>query len=235
MKTIFGFLTGAVVGAGGLFGLRKVLKMVDNTEVTASPGAASPGGAGSSGLHKSPLKTQEAPDTLMTPGATTRVSVDLEKAQEAENNPEELVSMVGEPVDRHQEPVAAVESDPEAVTPRSESAENAIPDNIVVKPANTSSPTRPKDSDKAASSEINAVKNPATTSRSPQGDDFRVIMDIGPVFNQKLRDAGIKSFSDLVKLTPAQIEEKTGIPAERIERGRWLEQVREIMASEARE
>jgi predicted flap endonuclease-1-like 5' DNA nuclease len=55
------------------------------------------------------------------------------------------------------------------------------------------------------------------------------VSDIGPVFNQKLHEAGINSFRDFVILTPAEVAAKTGIPVERIERGKWLEQVQKLI------
>ena len=232
MKSIFGFFAGAVIGAGGLFGLRKVLKMLDLDSTEAAPvGSKEPV---SPSLYVSPSRAEETPDTATTTASKSEVAADLEKAQEAFSELEGLISMVGEPAARHQEPIAAVESAPEAVTPRSETAEEAVPDKVEVKPASTS-PTESKNTAKAAYSGSNGAKKPARASRPPRTDDFTLILDIGPIFNQKLHDAGITSFKALVRLTPAQIEEKTGIPAERIQRGQWIEQVQKILASEAKE
>ena len=57
-----------------------------------------------------------------------------------------------------------------------------------------------------------------------QVDDFTPLNDIGPAFNQKLHAAGIKTIAALAALSPQEIEEKTGIPAERVERKKWREQ-----------
>lgn len=234
MKSIFGFLTGAAVGAGSLFGLRKVLQMMGGPEVAAPASPVSRPAPVVSSVEVTNPKVEIAPETSSTESATTRVSADLEKAQDALGKLEALMSMVGEPPARHQEPIAAVESAPEAITPRSENAEEAVPEKVEVIAA-TTTPTESKPAAKAAGAENNGAKKPSRTVRTSRTDDFTIILDIGPVFNQKLHDAGIKSFRDLVKLTPAQIEEKTGIPAERIEHGKWLEQVQKIVEGETKE
>jgi predicted flap endonuclease-1-like 5' DNA nuclease len=150
--------------------------------------------------------------------------------------PEAPVSLVGESPARPEEPLAATENAPEPVTPSSESTATAGPEEVAVKPAKAA---LPKSKEAGAATAIPAAekngKGGKKTARSARTDDFTTILDIGPVFNRKLLEAGIKSFKDLASLTPAQIEEKTGIPAERVESGRWLEQVREILAEKPEE
>lgn len=234
MKSIFGFLTGAAVGVGGLFGLRKVLNMMDSTEAAAP---SSPTGRPVSyGVEDSPSKAEKHLDTSNTENRMHQVTADLEKTQETMSKLEELISMsmVGEPAERHQEPIAAIESAPEAVTPRSETAEEAVPEKVEVEPANTA-PTQPKVAVNFNTGEGSNGRKSSRTPRPSRTDDFTTILDIGPVFNQKLHEAGIKSFKALARLTPAQIEEKTGIPADRIENGKWLEQVQKILAGESKE
>jgi predicted flap endonuclease-1-like 5' DNA nuclease len=71
------------------------------------------------------------------------------------------------------------------------------------------------------------VELPAVQVTAPdteQVDDFTPLNDIGPAFNQKLHEAGIKTFAALASLSPEEIEEKTGISAERVERKKWREQ-----------
>jgi Ni,Fe-hydrogenase III small subunit/predicted flap endonuclease-1-like 5' DNA nuclease len=81
---------------------------------------------------------------------------------------------------------------------------------------------------------VETVSAPVATVTPTRLDDFEIILDIGPVFNRKLHDAGINTFEELARLTPAQIEAKTGINAERVESGKWLEQTRQILADKAK-
>ena len=245
MKSIFGFLTGAAIGAGGLFGLRKILRTLEGPE-TAVVEAPTPTPAPATGNQENPdpspvskVKVEEgldvAPVEETNPAkesATLPETVSQEAPTgEAESIPETPVSLVGEPVARHEEPIAAIESDPEVTTPRSESAEPAVPEEVVVKPvASGSTKAKETGTAKPVTSNNKNGKGGKKNSRSNNSDDFTTILDIGPVFNQKLHAAGIKSFRDLAKLSPAQVEEKTGIPAERVVNGKWIEQVQKILA-----
>lgn len=78
------------------------------------------------------------------------------------------------------------------------------------------------ESNESAPVELPTVQ--VTPPDTEQVDDFTPLNDIGPAFNQKLHAAGIKTFAALVALSPEEIEEKTGIPAERVERKKWREQ-----------
>lgn len=247
MKSIFGFLTGAAIGAGGLFGLRKILTSLEGpqAEAVSSPAPVSvspvtvPTSLGSeSPAPVSKIKTKEAPEVSSVEENSTLSSLEsaLEELEETKKELEGLGSLVGEPPARHEEPVAAIESVPEAVTPRSESAEPAVPEEVEVKPAKvSSSKSKEGPTAKATPTVERDGKGGKKASKASPTDDFTAILDIGPVFNQKLHDAGIKTFRDLAKLTPAQIEEKTGIPADRIEYGRWIEQVQEILAGKPKD
>jgi predicted flap endonuclease-1-like 5' DNA nuclease len=201
--------------------------------VSVSPGV--------SPTPESKVITEEAPEVAPVeetpaPISPETLTEEVEVVTVVETAPETPVSLVGEPVARHEEPVAAAESAPDAVTPRSESAEPAVPEKVVVRPAKTASPkSKEAGAAKATSAAEKNGKGGKKTAKPSHTDDFTTILDIGPVFNQKLHEAGIKSFKDLARLTPAQIEEKTGIPAERIESGRWLEQVQQILAEKPKE
>ena len=242
MKTIFGFLTGAALGAGGLFGLRKVLSSLEGPAVTATP-SSTPAPVPSNITLETPapvskIKTEDAPEVDLLEEASPSASLEaaLEEMEKVKEGLAALGSLVGEPPARHEEPVAAAETAPEAVTPRSESAEPAVPEKVVVKPAKV---TPPKSSD-AGTAKVSSMaekngKSGKKNAKASRTDDFTTIVDIGPVFNQKLHEAGIRSFRDLARLTPAQIEEKTGIPAERVESGRWLEQVQQILAEKPKD
>jgi len=61
-----------------------------------------------------------------------------------------------------------------------------------------------------------------------QPDDFTVIIDIGPVFNRKLQDAGITTFKAMSELSAEEIAEKVGTNAARIDRNRWREQAAQL-------
>jgi predicted flap endonuclease-1-like 5' DNA nuclease len=222
LKGIFGFLTGAAVGAASLVGLRKALNILNGPESRLE----SPGNVNLS---------SPAPHEVKPVAPTTGVAYDgaiaskeqpiLDASLSAGQTAAEPVSLVGEPVERHLEPEAATQTEPEAATPRSEISEPPVPENPVVEPAPQTTPVKTR---AAANGRSNgAKKSPKAAANSPS-DDLTVITDIGPVFNQKLRAAGIKSFKALAQLTASQIEEKTGIPAERVERGQWIEQARKL-------
>ncbi len=70
-------------------------------------------------------------------------------------------------------------------------------------------------------------------STSNQPDDFTIIIDIGPVFNRKLQDAGITSFTALSLLSAEEIAEKVGTNAARIERNKWREQAAHLAMGSA--
>ncbi len=227
LKSVFGFLAGAVIGAGGLLGLRKALELIDKTD---GPETTARTSIPSSRVEPSPSKTEKvASFTGKNEDAAPVTKPVPEASQTASKQSDGTTSLVGEPAARHKESKAVTQTDPEAATPRSETAEPAVPDKLEVKVVANTVTTQEKAATEAPESSPPKTSKPTAKARP---DDFTVIIDIGPVFNQKLHDAGIKSFKAFAKLTPAQIEEKTGIPAERIEYGQWLEQVQKLVAGE---
>jgi predicted flap endonuclease-1-like 5' DNA nuclease len=88
-------------------------------------------------------------------------------------------------------------------------------------------PTVETDSSESAPVELPTVQ--ITPPDTEQIDDFTPLNDIGPAFNQRLHAAGIKTFAALASLSPQEIEEKTGIPAERVERKKWREQAASML------
>jgi predicted flap endonuclease-1-like 5' DNA nuclease/cytoskeletal protein CcmA (bactofilin family) len=62
----------------------------------------------------------------------------------------------------------------------------------------------------------------------PGVDDLTRIDGIGPVFAQRLNAAGVRTFAQLAALTPEQIADIIGWPAERVIRSRIIEQAREL-------
>lgn len=237
MKNVFSFLTGAVIGAGSLLGLKKALQALDKSEKPGGPGKSQ---QESPAVPVKEVKKDSTPveaNQVATAPAAAPITL---KASPSDEGLDAVVSLVGEPVERHKEPVAATESDPAATTPRSETAEPAILDEVTVKPAadSTPLPESTPDSTPLAKPAANSARNQprsngskknSRNSAKPKTDDFTVVSDIGPVFNQKLHEAGINSFRDFVSLTPAEVAAKTGIPVERIERGKWLEQVQKLI------
>ena len=61
----------------------------------------------------------------------------------------------------------------------------------------------------------------------PGVDDLTRIDGIGPVFSQRLNAAGVRTFAQLAALTPDQIADIIGWPAERVVRSRIIEQAAE--------
>jgi len=82
----------------------------------------------------------------------------------------------------------------------------------------------------AASSEAPGSWTPAEV--PVPADDFQIISGIGPVYAQKLREAGIRTFEQLAQMTPAEIAEKVKgpgiIPASEEEVVGWLEEAKRI-------
>ena len=77
-----------------------------------------------------------------------------------------------------------------------------------------------------ASDEL-VVAGPATV------DDFTTIAGIGPVFDQRLKDAGIRTFADLAARTPAEIAEIIKWSPERVERSEIIAQARRLAQGDA--
>jgi len=64
---------------------------------------------------------------------------------------------------------------------------------------------------------------------APAGeDDFTRIAGIGPVFDQRLKDAGIRTFADLASRTAAELADIIRWPVARVERSELREQARRL-------
>lgn len=61
-------------------------------------------------------------------------------------------------------------------------------------------------------------------------DDFREIKGIGPVFANRLKEAGVRTFAQLAAMTPAQVAEIIGWPEERVLRSEVIEQAQALSA-----
>ncbi len=78
------------------------------------------------------------------------------------------------------------------------------------------------------------AETPAPSTDGPRAapDDLKLIKGIGPVLERRLHELGVRSFADLAALTPeriAEIDEAIEFPG-RIERERWIEQAKELLA-----
>lgn len=79
-----------------------------------------------------------------------------------------------------------------------------------------------------------AAETPARSTAPPRTppDDLKLIKGIGPVLERRLHELGVRSFADLAALTPErvkEIDEAIEFPG-RIERERWIEQAKELLA-----
>jgi len=69
----------------------------------------------------------------------------------------------------------------------------------------------------------------APTSAAPaEADDFTRIIGIGPVFDQRLKAAGVRTFAELAAYTPGEIAAVIGWPQTRVERAEIIEQARQL-------
>jgi len=64
-------------------------------------------------------------------------------------------------------------------------------------------------------------------------DDFTTIAGIGPVFDQRLKDAGVRTFADLAARTPAEIAEIIKWSPERVERAEIIAQAQRLAQGDA--
>jgi len=69
----------------------------------------------------------------------------------------------------------------------------------------------------------------AAQPRKPGADDLTRIDGIGPVFAQRLNAAGIRTFAQLAALTPEQVADIIGWPAERVIRSQIIGQARALV------
>ena len=196
MKRILGFIIGLSLSLGLGYLVRQLL--TGNTAPVAPAQPIAP---------PEPTPTTDRPAaryTVRTSGPRPQSPV-AETVIETQPEMTTEQTIVGESEGRHEEPVAATNTDQSATTPRSEMTEPAILDDLPV--------------------EVPPDETKPMTSLNEEGEtDFTVITDIGPVFNKKLHEAGIKTFGELATLSPQEIEEKTDIPASRVERGEWIKQ-----------
>jgi predicted flap endonuclease-1-like 5' DNA nuclease/cytoskeletal protein CcmA (bactofilin family) len=61
-----------------------------------------------------------------------------------------------------------------------------------------------------------------------EADDFTRITGIGPVFDQRLKAAGVRTFAELATYTPGEIAAVIGWPQARVERAEIIEQARQL-------
>jgi len=91
-------------------------------------------------------------------------------------------------------------------------------------------PTEPVETDIAApvdyltAQEVNLEQAQAQA----QEDDFTCIRGVGPAFERRLKEAGIRTFAALATLSPEQVAEIIGWPAERVARTELIEQAAQL-------
>lgn len=73
-----------------------------------------------------------------------------------------------------------------------------------------------------------SVTPASTTQDAGREDDFTRINGIGPVFDQRLKAAGIRTFGELAARTPDEIAEIVKWPVGRVERSALIEQARQL-------
>lgn len=67
-----------------------------------------------------------------------------------------------------------------------------------------------------------------TAQEHAREDRFTEIKGIGPVFDQRLKEAGVRTFAQLAAMTPAQVAEVIGWPEERVLRSEIIEQAQAL-------
>ncbi len=218
MKRVLGFLIGAGLSAGVIYGLRRL--MSGPAPVAPTPPATHPASP-----PPAPAPAPSKAESNGKPNIRIHRSGSRPQTSSAESS-----NGSGSPVT----PVEGGSTEPlasgEIISPPMETGEPAIPQNAVIEPpAPAETPTaEPEATDSSWGSHFNRQSHLDQAADTNKPADFTPIKDIGPVFNKRLREAGIITYSALATLTAEEISEKTGIPAERIERGRWREQAAEL-------
>ena len=82
--------------------------------------------------------------------------------------------------------------------------------------------------DAARTSDVVTVLYPPAPQATASEDDFTLINGIGPVFDQRLKEAGIRTFAELAALTPAAIAEIVKWSPTRVERAAIIEQAQKL-------
>ena len=102
-------------------------------------------------------------------------------------------------------------------------------------PAKKAAPKKEAAAEKAEAPVEEAPKAAAGKSAS-KNDDLKKITGIGPAFEKKLNEAGIKSYQDILDLTDERIEELAGqikgVSAEKIKNDDWKGQAEKLMKGE---
>ncbi len=75
---------------------------------------------------------------------------------------------------------------------------------------------------------LEAIRNNQMPPAAATGDDFTPIKGIGPAFEKRLKDSGVKTFAELAALTPEQVAEILGITAQRVVRENFIGQARRL-------
>ncbi len=150
-----------------------------------------------------------------------------------------LVKMLklGEPQPTIAPPVRTVDDSTKApIEPTPEASESAEPAEAVAPVTAAASDETPVGATAAEPVVAESVTiEPVVETRSaeilvtaPVIDDFTKINGVGPVFDQRLKEAGILTFADLAVRTPAEIAEIIKWSQARVERSEIIEQARRL-------
>ncbi len=98
---------------------------------------------------------------------------------------------------------------------------------VVPQPVATS-PAEPTPVETDIAAPVDYVTAEEVNLEQTQGDDFTRIRGVGPAFARRLKDAGVNTFAALAALSPEQVAEIIGWPAERVVRTELIEQAAQL-------
>lgn len=234
-RRIFGFVLGAAMGVGTAYLTRRFLNSQKAQALLPVPASEKP-------APVDPKSSSEETATEKGTRQSVRYTVRRTgpRPQSSADGSESEVTG-GVKINRATEPPAATETDAAATSPRSETFEAIEVPDVKVEPAHTEVAEASEVEKDVSKEEVQAKAQAAgteaededsetdETDATPAEADFTPISGIGEVFNRRLHDSGINTFEAFAALSAEEIAEKTGIPQDRIERDKWLEQVKALI------
>lgn len=128
---------------------------------------------------------------------------------------------------------AAAPAPSEPAEEAAESRAAIVPVEATIQPAPESPttivlPAAPPTTDAADAGAEEAPPIAPTSAAPAEADDFTRIIGIGPVFDQRLKAAGVRTFAELAAYTPGEIAAVIGWPQTRVEHAEIIEQARQL-------
>ena len=124
-----------------------------------------------------------------------------------------------------------VQTPPAEAMPRQGNGVHKSPFAVSVTEATPVAPTSAAHEDEIPKTEFMPIP-PDAEAVADQSADLQVIKGIGKVYAQRLREAGIHSLPELIRATPEQLREVTGIQTwHRADPDSWISQARQLLAS----